>query len=88
MGQSAWIRWSALSGTCGIRASTGPIFSVEFAAAIPVLETDAVAIVPIDTVDGRDSLHDGAETSYSWGDDVTHSRLCILVDAGSQTVDA
>jgi hypothetical protein len=75
-------------GTLGIRASTGPIFSFKFAAAIPVFETDTLAIVPIDTVDGRNTLHYGAQTSYSWGDDVTHARLCILVDAGSQTVDA
>ena len=67
---------------------TGPIFSVEFAAAIPVFENDALAIVPIDAVDGRDSVHNSAETSYPRGDDVTHARLCILVDAGSQTVDA
>ncbi len=90
-GQTAWIRRGALSipwGTWGIRVPTGPIFSVEFAAAIPVFETDALAIVPIDTVDGRDTLHDGADTSYPRGDDVTHARLCILVDAGSQTVDA
>ena len=90
-GQTAWIRRGALSipwGTWGIRAPTGPIFSVKFAAAIPVFETDALAIVPIDMVDGRDSLHDGAETSYPRGDDVMHACLCILVDAGSQTVDA
>ena len=75
-------------GAWGIRASTGLKFSFEFATAIPVFETDALAIVPIDTVDGRNTLHDGAETSYMWGDDVTHACLCILVDAGSQTVDA
>jgi hypothetical protein len=90
-GQAAWIRRSARSvpwGTWGIRASTGPIFSFEFAAAIRLFETDMLAIVPIDTVDGRNTLHYGAEASYAWGDDVTHTRLCILVDAGSQTVDA
>jgi hypothetical protein len=60
----------------------------EFATAIPFFETDALAIVPMDTVDGRDTLHHGAQTSYPWRDDVTHARLCILVDAGSQTMDA
>ena len=75
-------------GAWGIRASTGPIFSVEFAAAIPFFETDALAIVPIDTVDGRNTLHNCAEMPYTWGDDVTHARLGGLVDAGSQTVDA
>ncbi len=90
-GQLAWIRRSARSfpwGTWGIRVPTGPKFSFEFAAAIPFFETDALAIVPIDTVDGRNTLHYGAEASYAWGYDVTHARLCILVDAGSQTVDA
>ena len=89
--QSAWISRSALAfpwGTCGIGTSTGPIFLFEFAAAIPFFETDALAIVPIDTVDGRDTLHHGAQTSNPWRDDVAHARLCILVDAGSQTVDA
>ena len=68
--------------------STGPIFSFEFAAAIPFFETDALAIVPIDTVDGRDVLHQGAQTSNPRGDDLAHACLCILVDAGSQTMDA
>ena len=90
-GQAAWIRRSVRSfpwGTWGIRVSTGPIFSFKFAAAIPLFETNALVIVPIDTEDGMNTLHYGAEASYAWGDDVTHTRLCILVDAGSQTVDA
>jgi hypothetical protein len=90
-GQSAWISRIALAfpwATGGIRTSTGPIVSFEFAAAIPFFETDALAIVPIDTVDGRDTLHQGAQTSYPWSDDVAHACLCILVDAGSHTVDA
>ncbi len=74
-------------GAWGIKASTGPIFSVKFAATIPFFETDTWAIVLINTVDGRNTLHYGAETPYTWGDDVTHARLGILFDAGSQTVD-
>jgi hypothetical protein len=88
-GQSTWISRSALAfpwGTSGIRTSTGPIFAVEFAAAISFFETDALAILPIDTVGGRDILHHGAQTSNPRGDDVAQARLCVLVDAGSQTV--
>jgi hypothetical protein len=73
-------------GTSGIRTSTGPIFAVEFAAAISFFETDALAIVPIDTVDGRNTLNHGAQTSNPRGDDVAHACLRVLVDTGSQAV--
>ncbi len=90
-GQAAWISWRAMSfpwDAWGIMASAGPIFSVESPTAIPFFEADALAIVPIDMVDGRNTLHYCAETPDTWGDDVTHVRLGILVDTGGQTVDA
>ena len=90
-GQAAWISWRTMSfpwGAWGIMASAGPIFSVESPAAIPFFDADALAIDPIDTVDGRNTLHYCAETSDTWGEDVAHARLGILVNAGSQTVDA
>jgi hypothetical protein len=90
-GQAAWIGRCALTfpwSTCGSGTSTGPKISVGVAAAISVFEANAGAIVTIDTVDRRDTLHDGAEASYSWGYNVTHARLHILVNAGSQTVDS
>ena len=70
----------------GIGASTGPIVAVEVAAAVSFVETDALAIVSIDTVDGRKTLNHGAQTSNPRGDDVAHACLRVLVDTGSQAV--
>ncbi len=41
-------------------------------------------------MNGRDALHNGGralDTMYTWGDDIAHACLHILVDAGSQTME-
>ena len=91
--QPAWIplRTRAfLLGPRGIIATAVPIIPAIVATA-SVFYADVAAVIPIDLVNGWNTLHDGERALkmlYAWGDDITHLCLRILVDAGGQSVEA